>query len=82
MCFTDALFTQSVLPTSLSGLGVYSAKLLALSAFLAAAVSAREAQDQHIGEEFEDKVQLRSGRVVCSNRNLLSTRQRTSEELV
>ena len=55
MCFTDTLFTQLVLPSSQKGLGVYSAPLFVLTAFLASAVRAFELLDQHFGEVFEDK---------------------------
>ena len=53
VCFTGTRFTQSVLLSSQSGLGVSSAQPLALPAFLASAVGAREALEQHFGEEFE-----------------------------
>ena len=43
------------LPSSQSGLGVSSAQLLALPAFLVSAVDAREAREYHFEEEFEDK---------------------------
>ena len=55
VCFTNNLFNQSDLPSSQCGLGVSSAELLALPAFLASAIGAREALEQHFGEEFEDK---------------------------
>ena len=55
MCFTDTLFTQSVLLSSKSGLGVSSAQLLAFLAFVDSAIGAREALEHHFGEVFEDK---------------------------
>ena len=55
VCFTDTLFTQSVLPSSQSGLGVSSAQLLAFLAFLDSAIGAREALEHHFGEVFENK---------------------------
>ena len=55
VCFSNTLFTKSVLPSSQSGLGVSSAQLLALPVSLASEVGALEALEQDFGEQFEDK---------------------------
>ena len=63
MKMDDNQFLQAVLPAAKVGLGVSSARLLALPAFLASAVKAKDALSKifglvHVDETYDDALKL------------------------